>query len=161
MAIKSFASARAHQGTIFLTLCCFVFSFLSSLAAPVEKKHSAPGPQTSTAGKAYLNNLRQSLLKNWELIDGNNTVILEGIINLDGSISELRSTSSSNTNALAIESAMSDVERCKPLPPLPSNYKHSCKLTLTFHSTVDPHGDSDSNLTTEMTEIQDVPTQKQ
>ncbi len=164
MLIKDFPSAKPSQQTIFLVLLCSLFvksSSTVSLAVPVKKQHAAVITHDSPAARAYLNNLRQSLLKNWELIDGKNKVVLECIVNLDGTMSELRSTSASETSPLAIESAMNDVEKCKPLPPIPSCYKHSCKLTLTFNSTVDPHGDSNSDLETEMTEIQDSPSPKQ
>jgi hypothetical protein len=160
MSINNSASLKNNRYAIFILLGCLLFIknlCLSGLTAPVVKKHPMmTGKQSDPATQTYLNNLRQSLLKNWELIDGKNTVVLQGIVELDGNVAELRSTSASETNALAIDSAMNAMEKCKPLAPLPASYKHSCTLTLTFHSTVDPHGDSDSSLTTEMKELQGV-----
>lgn len=157
MLSRTYSSLIRRPSFIFIILvCCLSIEGPSatSLAVPAKRRSTHVTPPNSPAAAAYLNKLRQSLLKNWELIDGKNTVVLEGIVSLDGSISELRSTSTAETNPLAVESAMNDVERCKPLPALPSCFKQSCKLTLTFHSNVDPHGDSDSNLTTEIAEIQ-------
>ncbi len=157
MPIKNFVQCEIRKSTIWITIVCLFLiksSSISGITAPAIRRNTAITRQSNAASQAYLNNIRQGLLKNWELIDGKNTVILQGIVDLDGSLSEVKSISASETSALAIDSAMNAVEKCKPFPALPGSYKHSCKLTLTFHSTVDPHGDSDSSISTEMTELQ-------
>jgi hypothetical protein len=163
MAITGLALSNSKKSAVFLAVTCSLFVKSSSIyasSAPIVKKHLAATRQTNPETQRYLNNLRQGMLKNWELVDGNNKVVLEAVVGLDGTISELKSLSSSQTNALAIDSAKNALEQCKPLPSLPNCYKHSCKLTLTFSSTVDPHGDSNSSLNTEMQELPDVSSER-
>jgi hypothetical protein len=89
----------------------------------------------------------------WEATDGKNTVVLETEIDPNGAISEIKS-SNSRAGDIAIQAAKMAFEKVQPLEALPISQKAKGKLTVTFTSSVDPHGDSTSNI---MTRIDPLP----
>jgi len=129
----------------------------SAIAAPPSKAPARkPAPQKGGGGgsnnngaltaafNAYLDQLRVKLDKNWYVADGKNHVTLSVNVASDGGATGLELTSSpSDTKA---EQAASDAfNGAQPLSALPSGVE-SVKLTLTFDSTADPHGDSNRSI---------------
>jgi hypothetical protein len=146
----------SHLMTIFFGLALVLGAMPSTLAYPQEKKAKTT-TSTSTAGdnresQAFLANLRARVLNNWLLPDGKNVVILEATVNGNGDVLEVK-TSESKADALAIEAATNAFEKSQPLGRLPSKYSGDCKITLTFTTNVDPHGDSTSDLTSRIDQI--------
>lgn len=109
-------------------------------AGPAKAAPCAPQAQQSSAAyNAYLGRMRDKLDKNWYVADGKNHVTLSCNVASDGSVTGLTLTSSpSDTKA---EQAASDAfNASQPLEAPPGG--KAVKLTLTFDSTADPHGDS-------------------
>jgi hypothetical protein len=129
----------------------------SAGAAPAAKAKTAPikrAPASSNAQLgSYLMRLRGRLLRVWEPTDGKNTVVLEAVIEPTGAVSEIK-TSNSRAGDIAIQSATMAFDKIQPLEALPISEKNKGKLSITFNSTVDPHGDSTSNI---MTRIDPLP----
>jgi TonB family protein len=120
----------------------------SAIAKPAAKA-AAPAKSASNAAlqsafNAYLDNVRNKIDKNWYVADGKNHVTLTMDLSADGSVTNLNITSSpSNTTA---EQAASDAfNQAQPLGALPGGTQQ-IKLTLTFDSTADPHGDSNRSI---------------
>lgn len=133
------AALSAALGIMFLSVV--------AQAKPAAKKPSAAPPAggnnnaaINAAFNSYLNSLRAKLDKNWYVADGKNHVTLSADVAIDGTVTNLNITSSpSDTKA---EQAASDAfNSSQPLQALPGGVQ-SIKLTLTFDSTADPHGDS-------------------
>jgi TonB family protein len=112
-------------------------------AAPAAN-HAASDAALTAGFNAYLNTLRGKLDKNWYVADGKNHVTLTADVAADGTVTNLNLASSpSDTKA---EQAASDAfNASQPLTSLPGGVQ-SVKLTLTFDSTADPHGDSSRNI---------------
>jgi TonB family protein len=112
--------------------------------APAAANHAASDAALTAGFNAYLNTLRGKLDKNWYVADGKNHVTLTADVAADGTVTNLSITSSpSDTKA---EQAASDAfNASQPLASLPGGVQ-SVKLTLTFDSTADPHGDSSRNI---------------
>lgn len=116
-------------------------------AAPANNNNAA----LTAAFNAYCDSLRNRLDKGWNVADGTNKVTLTADVDKDGTVTNLNIKSSpSNTTA---EQAASDAfNSAQPLSALPSNVQ-SIKLTLSFESTADPHGDSSRNIGTRIDNI--------
>lgn len=144
-----------------LRACAYAFTLLVSLvpsicqaqAAPATKpaaKAAVPAKKTVTRSggaseasiKAYCNHVWQKLNNNWIVPDGNNHVTLTAAISSDGSIGDMSAVSTPKNND-AEAAALTALERSKPLDLLPTGMA-SGKLTVTFNSKADPHGDSES-----------------
>lgn len=131
----------------------------SSFAKPLPAKpQAAASANDSQESQAFLSNLRARVLNNWLLPDGNNVVVLEATITPNGDVLEVK-TSDSRADSLAIEAATSAFEKAQPVGHLPMKYHSDCKLTLTFNSKVDPHGDSTSDLNSRLDPISQPGTQ--
>jgi hypothetical protein len=129
----------------------------SAWAAPAAKPKAtavkrAPATSHPQLGP-YLVRLRGKLLRIWEPTDGKNTVILEAVVDPPGTVREVK-TSNSRASDIAIQTATMAFEKVQPLESLPISEKNPAKLTITFTSSVDPHGDSTSNI---MTRIDPLP----
>jgi len=129
------------------------------LAAPVAPAKSVKGQgvkrhYSNPDGnlQAYLSALRAKLLRVWDPTDGKNIVILEAVITPQGEVSDIKA-SKSEANDVAIQSAIMALEQVKPLDPLPNKPTANSKLTITFSSQVDPHGDSTTNVYTAIAPI--------
>jgi hypothetical protein len=129
------------------------------LGAPVAqgKSAKAQGVQRHYANpdrslQSYLSALRAKLLRVWEPTDGKNIVILEAVVTPQGGVSDIKANRS-KANDVAIQSATMALEQVQPLEPLPNTVRGNSKLTLTFSSQVDPHGDSTTNINTEIAPI--------
>lgn len=133
-----------------------VFS-LPALAAPPKKPAAAvkrpASVDMSPAYNAYLGRLRGKVLQNWDFPAGKNHVVLQVTVNADGSSGEI-SLKSTPGNQAAEQAANAAFAQAQPLEPLPANSCPSAKITLTFDSTLDPHGDSSSNLSGRLDPIQ-------
>jgi len=149
------------------TLLVYVFSFFGAslftvdFVNPVASKGTnpkakgrkpEPKPDTGGQGQAFLDNLRARVLNNWFLPDGKNIVIIDATVSLNGDVLDVK-TNNSSADSLAIQAAMTAFEKTQPLGHLPLKYRGNCKLTLTFTSNVDPHGDSTSDLASRIEEI--------
>ena len=122
-------------------LVTLVVSSPIAISAP-QKAPSKP-PDNSAAYNAYLGRLRVKILDKWMMADGKNHVILTANVNQDGSVADVNLVST--PTCTPAEQAASDAfNQAQPLEALPGGM--GAKLTLTFDSTVDPHGDSTSNL---------------
>lgn len=115
--------------------------------APSSNKNNA-------AYSAYLGRLRGKLMNNWDVPNGRNKVTVSTTVNADGSIGEV--LLSSTPKSAAAEIAGSEAfAKSQPLEAIPGGGQ--VKLILTFESSADPHGDSNSNV---YTQIVPVPTAK-
>jgi hypothetical protein len=127
----------------------------NAYAAPVKKakpRSAAPriaGPKSlnTPAVQNYLSRLRGRILKNWMLPDGKNVVVVTAAVTPEGGVSDI-STATSKADALAIQSATVAFDKAQPLEHLPPEANSVCKIQITFTSNVDPHGDSNSNVST-------------
>ncbi|HEY9773580.1 MAG TPA: TonB C-terminal domain-containing protein [Planktothrix sp.] len=148
-----------YKIAVAILLISLVQLAVSSSAAP--QKRTAPsksGPSSAALGQAmgaYLNRLRPKLMNNWMVPDGNNTVTLIVTVEPDGSASEVQ-MSSKPKNEPAETAAASAFSKAQPLEALPSGVPQS-KLTLSFISNADPHGDSSSNILTRLDPIAKKP----
>ncbi|PWT98683.1 MAG: hypothetical protein C5B53_06390 [Candidatus Melainabacteria bacterium] len=132
-----------------MTLGLVLVAMPCTLAHQPAKKTESVSPSAAVDNResqAFLANLRGRVLNNWLLPDGKNVVVLVATVNGHGDVTDV-STSESTADPLAIEAARNAFEKSQPLGLLPSRYAGDCKITLTFTSNVDPHGDSTSDLT--------------
>lgn len=136
---------------------------LISLPTPVESKpaarsgarppaaHQAPGSKNNTAAyTAYLARLRGKLLNNWNVPNGKNKVTLTTVVSADGSVGDI-SLSSIPKNAEGEIAGSEAFAKSQPLEAVPGGGQ--VKLILTFESNADPHGDSNSNVYTQIVPI--------
>jgi hypothetical protein len=147
----------------FLLLIMTIFSMQTALAAPPARKAAPaarkPGAAPANNGAStaamngYLNRLRGKLLNNWTMPDGKNHVVITAIMNNDGTVESFDTKGSPATNE-GTQAANDAFAKVQPFEALPSGI-NKAKVTLTFISTADPHGDSSSNVTTEMLPIKE------
>jgi hypothetical protein len=147
----------SNDRELLLRLLTIIFSFLLSTVLMPSVLASRPVKKTRSLGdnsesQAFLAKLRARILNNWLLQDGKNVVVLEATVHPTGEVLEVK-TSKSNADPLAIEAATNAFEKSQPVGALPSRYHGDCTVTLTFTSTVDPHGDSNSDLTSRIDQI--------
>jgi hypothetical protein len=123
-------------------------------ARPIAKasraSSSAPAVNGTAANTAYLSRLRGKLLNNWNVPNGKNRVILSTVLNADGSFGDI-SLSSTPKNADAEIAGSEAFAKSQPLEVLPKGGQ--AKLILTFESSADPHGDSNSNVYTQIVPV--------
>jgi hypothetical protein len=97
----------------------------------------------SGAIRAYCNKTWGKINNNWEYANGRNHVILSVDLDQGGNVLNMHATSSPH-NGDAEAKAQAALQRSQPLDLLPSGLP-SAHLTITFDSTADPHGDSNSS----------------
>ena len=122
-------------------------SVLTVGAAPAKAPAGKSGghdARMEAAFNAYLNKVRSKVVNAWLMPDGKNHVVLTATIGSDGAVTEI-AVSSTPSNPQAEQSSSDAFNQTQPLDPLPAGAE-SAKLSLTFDSTVDPHGDSNSNV---------------
>jgi hypothetical protein len=130
-----------------------LLAILPASASPVLKKTQVIHKTISDqASQVFLGNLRARILHNWLAPDGKNTVVIEATVSPEGVVLS-STTAASQADSLAIAAATTAFEKAQPLGHLPAGYNSNCKITLTFASTVDPHGDSTSNLTSRIDQV--------
>ena len=126
-------------------------SFYPGHCAPVKAKPRAaarPAPQGQAGGasraaiEAYCGRVWSKVYGKWNLPDGDNHVTIVAQVSSDGSIGDI-SVTSSPKNGEAEAAAMTALDQSKPLDLLPTGMGAG-KLTITFNSKADPHGDSSS-----------------
>lgn len=115
-------------------------------AGPTTVVHTVrrPTAQTDAAFNAYLDRLRAKLLHSWTVPDGKNHVVVTSTVGIDGSVTEV-SVTSTPSNAVAEQAASDSFHGAQPLESLPNGHTAS-RLTCTFDSNADPHGDFTSNV---------------
>lgn len=127
--------------------------------APIKAKKPAakvqPGKGCGTAVassgaifNSYIARVRPKVENNWYLADGKNHVVLSVTVAADGSVTDLALTSSP-TNTQAEQAATDAFNKAQPLESLPTG-TGPVRLTMTFDSFADPHGDSNRNLSLRM-----------
>ncbi len=121
------------------------------VAKAAPKRVSGPNLNTGEVN-SYLNRMREKLDQNWELPDGKNKVTITAIVNADGSTADVSATSSP-TNQSAEQAANEAFAKVQPLEAMPGSAGERVKLTLTFDSFADPHGDTNRNISTRMDPI--------
>lgn len=143
-----------YFGLVLFMLGADQASSLSKVVASPKIKEVQKGAESINTRECnlFLANLRQRILNNWLLPDGNNAVVIEATISPSGDVLNT-DTSKSKADAVAIAAASNAFEKAQPLGPLPPNYKSNCQIILTFTSDVDPHGDSRSHLTSRLEQI--------
>ncbi|MBY0356396.1 MAG: TonB C-terminal domain-containing protein [Candidatus Obscuribacterales bacterium] len=109
-------------------------------AKPAATKQSNVNPVLGAAYTAYVNNLQPKIGRTWNYPDGNNHVVLSVTVAADGSVSDLKVTSTPN-NVAAEQAGIDAFNQAQPLAALPAN-SPPCRLTITFDSNADPHGDA-------------------
>ena len=119
-------------------------------AAPAAKKPAAPASNTA-ALNAYLNRLRGKLINGWLVPDGKNNIVVSATLNNDGTV-EAFDTKASPGDAGGVQSANDAFAKAQPFEALPAGVSKA-KLTLKFISSADPHGDSSSNVVTEIAPV--------
>jgi hypothetical protein len=137
-----------------------------SQKTPVRRRSAARSAQRSAAAPAsnaalggYINRLRSKLMRIWEPPDGKNAVVLQALVDQSGAVSEIN-TATSRAGEVAIQAATIAFEKVQPLEALPVG-SNKGKLTIIFTSSVDPHGDSTSNITTKIDPLAPSPSQKE
>jgi TonB family protein len=133
--------------TATFTLSGLLMSPWAALAAPVRPQRATSSSDASgdVESQQFLSGLRGRVLNNWLLPDGINTVVLEATVNPAGDVVDVQ-TAKSTADVLAVQAAQEAFNKAQPLGHLPAKYKSDCKIVLTFTTKVDPHGDSTSNL---------------
>jgi hypothetical protein len=132
----------------FLYIDMAVFLNQSALAqhhGVARKPAARPAPGNSKAMEGYLGRLRVRLINNWTVPDGKNVVILEAVVDPSGTATDV-STAHSKADSVALDSATIAFEKSQPLEHFPAGSNAPGKLTVTFTSTADPHGDSNSSV---------------
>lgn len=94
------------------------------------------------AVRAYCNKVWNRVQNNWDLATGKNHVILGVDVDSSGNVFGIK-VSSQPRNADAEAKAQAALTKSQPLDALPTGLP-SAHLTITFDSTADPHGDSNS-----------------
>lgn len=118
--------------------------------APAKPAQRQSGPNLNTAAiNNYLSNLRDKLDQYWELADDRNRVTLTATVAADGVASYIN-VSSTPSNKAAEQAANEAFAKAQPMGGLPAGAGERVKLTITFESYADPHGDSNRNIITKM-----------
>jgi hypothetical protein len=125
-------------------------------AAPAVKRPAAPAGNTA-ALNAYLNRLRAKLINGWLVPDGKNNVVVSATLNNDGTVEAF---DTQGGDASGKQSANDAFAKAQPFEALPAGV-NKAKVKLSFISTADPHGDSSSNVVTEMTPVAEPKPQPQ
>ncbi|GEM_PF-2326086 len=123
-------------------------------AAPVRKPAAArhaPGKTVDLTGpyNAYLTRLRAKVLPHWDFPAGRFHVVLVAEVNADGSVGQVKVTSSPASEA-AQRAADAAFAQAQPLEPLPPQSPPRARVTISFDSSYDPHGDSQSSVSARM-----------
>ncbi len=97
---------------------------------------------------AYLERLRPRIERGWVVPDGHNTVVLEVVVNADGTTSAVTIAPSQHTEEAALAARWA-FAAAQPLEPLPSGSPNQAKLTITFESKAGQH-ESTAHLSTRL-----------
>lgn len=139
--------------TTFLAISCFLLISPVQAARTTARRQAPPAKGATSANtpasQAYLSRLRSKVLRNWILPDGKNHVVLTATVNSDGT-AETASLTSSPKNESAEQAGNEAFAKSLPLEAIPTGIATPAKLVLTFESSADPHGDSSSNLYTQL-----------
>lgn len=121
-----------------------------SAARPTRGSAAPSNGKNNAAYSAYLARLRGKLLNNWNVPNGKNKVILTTLVSADGTVGDvaLSSTPKSADGEIAGSEAFA---KSQPLEAIPGGGQ--VKLILTFESSADPHGDSSSNVYTQIVPV--------
>jgi hypothetical protein len=153
------AGVRMRKNIWLLVMALFL-NVDAAWSRPAPAAHKTPvsaaankGGAGTAANNAYINRLRGKLMDNWHVLmqDGKNHVVITAVVNADGTVQDMQITSSPK-NQSAEQAGNEAFAKIQPLEALPSG-SGQAKLTLTFDSTSDPHGDSSSNIYTHILPI--------
>lgn len=97
----------------------------------------------SPALKAYCGRLWNKIVPHWYVPDGNNLVTVTAIVAADGNVESVTTISQPKCPE-AENSAQAAFEHAKPLEAIPGGIAR-VKVSVTFKSKADPHGDSSSS----------------
>jgi len=152
-----------------LSLAVLANCFLpEALAAPTRKAAPAvkrPGPAQGQAQgqpktvdltgpyNAYIGRLRNKIGANWDFPPGKFHVVLQVVVNADGSSGDVTVKSTPQSDA-AERAASAALTQAQPLEPLPAQSTPTVRITVNFDSSYDPHGDSSSNISARLDPIQ-------
>jgi len=118
-------------------------------SVPAHKPAARPAANNQAAlnraMEGYLSRLRVRLTNNWTVPDGKNVVVLEAVVDPAGATTDV-STARSKADSVALDSATIAFEKSHPLEHFPAGSNAPGKLVITFTSTADPHGDSNSSI---------------
>ena len=139
-----------------LLLAYFAVTVMPVFAGPAPRKGAAPAvkrsaaPASNTAAlNAYLGRLRAKLINGWLVPDGKNNVVVCATLNNDGTVEAFETKGGDGAGQ---QSANDAFAKAQPFEVLPAGV-NKAKLKLSFISTADPHGDSSSNVVTEMAPV--------
>ncbi|CAN5589406.1 hypothetical protein BH10CYA1_BH10CYA1_10110 [soil metagenome] len=138
----------------FAVICAPLKAESKPAARPVARPargSAAPSNTKNTAAyTGYLTRLRGKLLNNWNVPNGKNKVILTTLVSADGTVGDL-GLSSTPKNADGEIAGSEAFAKSQPLEAIPGGGQ--VKLILTFESSADPHGDSSSNVYTQIVPV--------
>lgn len=119
---------------------------LTAKGAPAGKSarpnRPAKGGASQAAIGSYCGKVWSNVSSKWLVPDGNNHVVITTELASDGSYGDM-SVTSSPKNQEAEAAAMTALDQSKPLDLLPTGMTRG-KMTITFDSKADPHGDCSS-----------------
>lgn len=130
-------------------------SAATAKVTPAAQKKSAPSQKTGTPAKvtrdpaltaaynSYINALKSKIEKSWNYPDGKNHVVFSILVAADGSVSDMKMTSTPNSPT-AEQAASDSFNQAQPLPALPAT-SPPCRLTITFDSAAAAHSDAKAN----------------
>jgi len=121
--------------------------------ASPSSKTPPKGPDLTGAYNAYLARLRSKVQNSWDYPPGKFHVVLQALVNSDGSVGSVTVTSTPHGDA-AEKAASSAFSLAQPLEPLPEKSTPTVRITMNFDSSYDQHGDSSSNFTARLDPIQ-------
>lgn len=109
---------------------------------PAKAARPVQGGASQAAIGAYCGRVWGKVASKWLVPDGNNHVVITTELASDGSYGDI-SVTSSPKNQEAEAAAMTALDQSKPLDLLPTGMARG-KMTITFDSKADPHGDCSS-----------------
>lgn len=117
-----------------------------AFAKTVQRSAGIAPPIDNSQGQDFCNRVWSKISSKWLLADGNNQVTLTCVLDAKGNPQDITVKSSPQCEAAQV-SANQAFNDAQPFGP-PPNLKGSngeVKVTVTFNSRVDPHGDSSSS----------------
>jgi hypothetical protein len=137
----------------------------SATAAKAAPKMKVPAHATVPSGavhhdnspalKAYCGRLWNKIVPHWYVPDGNNLVTVTAIVAADGNVESVTTISQPKCPE-AENSALTAFEHAKPLEAIPGGIAR-VKVSVTFKSKADPHGDSSSSGSVKIDPVDQAP----
>jgi TonB family protein len=130
----------------FVLLALFNALVLPCGLAKTVQRSARTAPAVDNSGQAFCNRVWSKISSKWLLADGNNQVILTCVLDAKGNPQDITIKSSPQCEAAQVSAnqAFNDAQPFGPPPALKCS-NGEVKVTVTFNSRVDPHGDSSSS----------------